>query len=233
MHKIAIWLFIILLQTSCSTSETIRPTTQASDVEREEAKAVKLAQAAVDKCFNDIYAHPALKPIANKIALGKAEASFEQLANSEKATDLEKPLLADFAKRMQICFDLDMKAQTSDFDPVQKTSVEDNYIRRINSLIDLYNQKISYGEYLTQRKESIIKTERELAARQMENAESIARENEYNEKLQKMEELQRKQNYLNALGAAASGMSNGIRNSMPPRAVVCSPYGLGGSIRCQ
>lgn len=175
-----------------------------------------------DKCYEYLFSMPALLPIANKMGFPDLKkASFEQLANTAKATDQEKPLIAKYAEGAKICHELDMDMQPNNLHQKIKAALYENESNRTSSLIDLYNQKISYGEYIKMRKESNAKltNEIDIADREID---------EYKQNAVAYEKAQKQQAISDTLG----NISNSIRNSRPPRAVNCNPNGIGG-IRCQ
>ena len=178
-------------------------------------------KSASEKCYEYLFAMPALLPIANKMSFPSIQnATFEQLANTDKATDQEKPLIAKFAEGSKICAELEASLVPIEFTETIKT-INDQLNARTSSLIDLYNQKISYGEYIKQRKEKSEEISRAYEAAKAEYNAQMAANNA-------RQDAQRRKEFSDALG----NISNSIRNSMPPRAVNCNPNGLGG-IRCQ
>lgn len=167
------------------------------------------------KCFDYLYSMPELKHLENKITKNVSEATFEQLANQDKATDQEKLLIAKLAKGVKICSDMHLDFTVSR--NVHATGIkilEENANSRMSSLIDLYNQKISYGEYMKQRQAAIAKFNRDMAAADAEiDAENAAQKGRM-------------------WGGVLDGMARGFRNSLPPRSVICTPD-ASGSVRCQ
>ncbi len=179
------------------------------------------------KCFDTVDSMPELKPIQNKIPIKISEATFEQLANQDKASEEEKPVIAMLAKVIKICSDLDFAWQTrirpsgGTIHVAGRKILEENESSRMSSLIDLYNQKISYGEYIKQRQAANVKYIREMTAANAENDE--AKEN-----IKVLEQAQKNRMWSDIFG----GMGDSIRKSQPPRAINCNPNGFGG-VRCQ
>ena len=185
----------------------------------------------VDMCYDYLFALPELSPIADKLnirSLGLAEPTFEQLANAEKAIDGEKVLISKLSKGYDICEGVRNEAKTSDVHPAVVQAYEDNNARRKSSLIDLYNQKITYGEYLKQRQESKTKFKREFDAVWVEIDQENAKIDAHNARINAMQEAQRRRELANTFG----NIGDAIRNSRPPRAINCNPNGFGG-VRCQ
>ena len=106
--------------------------------------------------------------------------------------------------------------------------MEDNISRSMSSWIELYNRKISYGEYIKQRQDSITKAERELVTARAERDEYNANIDASNARINAMQEAQRRRELANTFG----NIGDAIRNSRPPRAINCNPNGFGG-VRCQ
>lgn len=172
---------------------------------------------------------PDLIPIANKMSFPDISiASFEQLANSDKATDKEKPLISKYAEGIKVCSDLELTLLPSPQHPKAKKREEDFANSRLKLLIDLYNQKISYGEYIKFRQEAALKSRREWEELEQEIAEQDQIENANNARINAMQEAQRRKELADAFG----NMGDAIRNSRPPRAINCNPNGYGG-VRCQ
>ena len=86
------------------------------------------------------------------------------------------------------------------------------------SLINLYNNKISYGEYIKQRQESVSKFARDIDASNEDIAEKTAQ--------QQAAEQQENANMARAIGESIS------RSLKPKPSVNCNPNGYGG-VRCQ
>jgi len=176
----------------------------------------------VDLCYINLFNMREFVPIAKKLGFPDlTKASFEQMANLEKVTDSEKPLIAKYDAESKICFNLNMNAQPKNLHQKIKAALYENENNKTSSLIDLYNQKISYGEYIKIRKESSARlaNENDIANREIE---------EQNQNAIAYQESQRKQAISDALG----NISNSIRNSRPPRAINCIPNAFGG-VRCQ
>ena len=177
------------------------------------------AESVAEACFNYLYTLPELSPIANKIGSPDVtKATFEQLANLDKATSEEKLLIARFAKGVQVCDEAELKEQPNNLHPVAKKALEDIASSRMASLIDLYNNKISYGEYIKQRQVSIskFKSDRDF----VDN--DIAEQNAQQEAAERQENA----NTARAIGESIS------RSLKPKPSINCNPNGYGG-VRCQ
>lgn len=180
------------------------------------------ASDAAEQCYSHLLAMPDLQPISNQMSFPDiSKASFEQLANTNKATDQEKLLIAKYAEGSKICFDLDIASQPDNLHPRVKPALNEYHSNKMSLLIDLYNQKISYGEFIKKRQEASTRINNEFEIVDREIAEN-------NAKYESMQADQKRR----ALADLFQGLSNGISNSRPPRAVNCNPNGFGG-IRCQ
>ena len=189
--------------------------------------AEELTEDPSEKCFAYLNSMPELKLPDNKLPKDISEATFEQLANQDKATDQEKLLIAKRAKGIKICFDFDFDWQTrirpsgSTIHAAGRKILEVRRANIMSSYIDLYNQKISYGEYIKQRQAANENYVRDMVAA---NAES----DEANENIKALEQAQKHRMWADIFG----GMGDSIRKSQPPRAINCNPNGFGG-VRCQ
>lgn len=187
------------------------------------------AENAADQCYDHLIAMPALSIIATKIGLPDVtKASFEQMANQDKATSEEKPVIAKYAEGTKICHELDMQLQPSNLHPKARKTIEENHSSKIGLLIDLYNQKISYGEFIKQRQESASKTKRELAEVDREIDEYNRAIEAQNSRAQAMQEARERQAWSDAISGGLKGMSDSIQNR--PRAINCNPNGFGGVV---
>lgn len=185
----------------------------------------------VDMCYDYLFALPELSPIADKLnmrSLGLAEPTFEQLANVEKAIDSEKVLISKLSKGFDFCEGVRNESIKSNTPLAVILAYENNNARRKSLLIDLYNQKITYGEYLEQRQESKKKLKREVDAVWAEIDQENAKIDAHNARINAMQEAQRRRELANTFG----NIGDAIRNSRPPRAINCNPNGFGG-VRCQ
>lgn len=186
------------------------------------------------KCFAYLESMPELKPLEAKIPKKLSEATFEQLAKQDRATDQEKLLIAKLAKGTKICWDLDFDWQTrirptgGTIHAAGRKILEVHRDNVMSSFIDLYNQKISYGEYIKQRQAATGNYNRDMDAANAKSHEAIAENAAAEEKISALEQAQKRQMWSNIW----DGMAKGIRNSQPPRAVTCTPNGFGG-VRCQ
>lgn len=186
------------------------------------------SEADVNKCFAEISNIQDIHPIIPKMAITNVfKPTFEQLANQDKPTAYEKTLISKFAQARKVCADMHLQCLGEDFyAPFRKAHKKDH--ENVNLvLIRLYNQEISYGEYLRIRQQLHSSHDEEMQSAEKERQRD---ENQTNQENQRAEALQRARNaqfWANAFG----GMADGIRNSMPPRAVTCVPTGFG--VRCQ
>jgi hypothetical protein len=186
------------------------------------------ADSPADKCFDDLKNIPDIEAIASKISFPDiSKATFEQLANQDKPTPYEKTLIAKLATARKICSDMFIRDMPSDlYPPIKKANKDYQEIANL-SYVNLYNLKISYGEFLTVRQQSFsLRNESiQLAEKELEQYNKQVEAN--NAQIEALQRARNAQSWANAFG----GMADGIRNSMPPRAVTCVPTGFG--VRCQ
>ena len=187
------------------------------------------AEGTAEQCYAELDVIVKDYPIANKMSFPKVmNATFEQLANTDKATEYERDLIGKMAEIIKYCSDIEIKEIPSDAYPSIRKAMEDHTSRRMSSWVDLYNRKISYGEFIRQRQDSITKAERELATARAERDEYNANIEANNARISAMQEARRSQELANTFG----NIGDAIRNTVPPRAINCNPNGFGG-VRCQ
>lgn len=181
------------------------------------------------QCMDTLYTRPELAPLLQKIGAADVKnASFEALINQEKASDQDKPLIAILANGSKSCWDAEKAKQTPDMYQKSVNAFNANENNKITALADLYTQKISFGEYIKLRKESVEKAEMAYQEADAEIAEYNRGVDENNEKIRDNQRAQQARGLANAFG----NISNSIRNSRPAPAVNCIPNYLGG-FRCQ
>jgi hypothetical protein len=173
-----------------------------------------------DQCYSHLLNMPELTPIANKMSFpDMSKASFEQLANTEKATDQEKPLISKYAEGSKICFDLDISSQPDNLHPRVIPALNEYHSNKMSLLIDLYNQKISYGEFIKKRQEASTKINSEFELVDREIAEN-------NANLQSMQADQKRR--------AWADLFQGLSNAVPkPRPSINCSKDYFGNVTCR
>lgn len=124
-------------------------------------------------CFDELYARQDLATVVSKLP-SSSPATFEQLSNTELALDTEKPLISILANGTNKCHQLYLDSEPKNLHPRIRKAYEDNQNNRMILLIDLYNQKISYGEYIQRRQLAVTKMQQEFAIANQEVLESEA-----------------------------------------------------------
>jgi hypothetical protein len=126
-------------------------------------------------CFDELFARQDIAVVVNKLTVAaQTPATFEQLSNTEKATDAEKPLIAILADGTNKCHQVTMDEAPKNM-PFSIRNAYDNYQNnRMILLIDVYNQKISYGEYMQRRQLAKTKMEQDVARGNQEISDNEA-----------------------------------------------------------
>lgn len=179
------------------------------------------AEDEVENCFNHLYSKPELASLVNKLSLPNVmKATFEQIANSEKVSEHDLPTFSKLAAGIKICSDLESNLIPSDTYPPSRKAVEDNISRRIDSLIELHNKKISFGEFIRQRQLSIKRSLNEVSVADQEALEIRAR-------LQTEQQASQNRAFTNAL----ERMGTSIKERTQPPPVRCSTTSYGGTLQ--
>ncbi len=119
----------------------------------------------VARCFETIYTNPRLAPIATKVGNGTDASTFTpaQLANPVLATEEEKLLIADWYKARRLCVNFGANYYSVNY-PAQLHIYEWQQAEFSLLMASLFQGKISYGEFVTQRQRLV--TEAKLRASQ-------------------------------------------------------------------
>ncbi len=175
------------------------------------------AETAGENCFRQLYAFPEVQSISWKLGIPDVlEVSFEQMANQEKVSESEKEVIAKIAEGYKICEKLDLESQSPNLHEVARAALIDRESDRNNALIELYNQKITYGEYIRIRQEGVRKFEKAIQFVKDEN-QRITESNEAR---------QSQANTLMMLNAAR-GARDAFQQQVRP-SVTCNPNFAGG-----
>lgn len=116
-------------------------------------------------CINSLANRPDLAVIAGKIALASpAQQAFEMLSNTSKPNDVEKTAIAEWVKGKQVCFDMTREWRAQYNLPPTLAAIQDAVISEfLNHTADLYNGKLTYGEYTKARSNSNAKYNQQWA----------------------------------------------------------------------
>lgn len=184
------------------------------------AEEVTASKNDVEQCYDYLYSQSEIAPIKDKMNFGNIEnPTFEQLANVEIATDTEKNLISKLSKGFDVCEEVRSQSKTSDIPNSIVKVYEDNNARRKSSLIDLYNRKITYGEYLLQRQSSISIFKRDYDL-------TVQNINENNLRAEASQRASKNKAWANFFGS----LSESIKRNQPSKPINCNPNGLGGVI---
>lgn len=147
MKLILIFLSLIALS-SCKLIE-----------EQELQSDIKSAEQYCDYLMSD----SELDPIRNKLPLNDInKADFDMLANTQKATDAEKPVIRIYAMKETECQTKSMRALDK-FGDESYITIANGYRGVVNGLIaDLYNQQLSYGDFIRQAQKASTEVESAL-----------------------------------------------------------------------
>ncbi len=159
-------------------------------------------------CYKSIKTMPELEPISHKAGLDVpiGNVKFEVLANTEKATEDEKPIIAMLANKRQECWGLLKSNLESKSAPESvKSTFETSNTEQMMLMAALYGQEITYGQYVRGMQEAASKGRKSLSAiSSADNSRS-------------MEQL-------------LQGMSNAFKNVQPKPVINCSSSKLGDSV---
>lgn len=173
-----------------------------------------------DDCYDYLYSLPEISPISEKIAVPDVtKASFKQLSNQEKPSPQDKEIIEKLANGLKVCFDLEMEYLPKNIHPSIRKAIEDNYTNRSSSLIDLYNEKITYGEYIKRRQASVTTYRREIDTANNEI-------DEINAQASQAEAAQQRE----AWGRIFGNISEAIKNSRPKPSINCTSTEFGGRV---
>lgn len=172
-----------------------------------------------DECYKALFSFPDLNLISTKIGLPDIKkVSFKQIANQDMATDDERAVIAKYAQGFKICVDEELKEIPADVDKGYANIISEDMSQRQAALIDLYNKKISYGQYIQAR-------QRDKSLIDQKFAKLDAEVNANNAQIQQQQAAQKSRMWADFFG----GMSKAFT---PKPSVNCVPNGFGG-MRCQ
>lgn len=178
-----------------------------------------LAGPVADECYKKLFSFSELDIIRTKVGLPDiSNVSFEQMANQDSPTDEERVVIAKYAEGFKICLNEELKEMPSDVHEGYITLLNENMSLRQTALIDLYNRKISYGQYIQARQRDKALMDQKFAKLDAE----IDATNTYN----KQQQAAQKSRILSDI---FGGMSKALT---PKPSVNCVPNGFGG-MRCQ
>lgn len=105
------------------------------------------------ECYKKLAGDPELEALSKKVALSRTDAvSLIMLADESKPTLTEKPIIALWAAKRDICANL-MKIEFSFFPSDKNGPIQQFQMGKANELIlALYKGDLTYGEYSSKRK---------------------------------------------------------------------------------
>ena len=104
-------------------------------------------------CVRSLVGDQEFAPIANKMAIGGVSAqTFEMLSATLRLDDTEKPIVAKWVAARQRCFSLTSQwAQQNEMPAILWAARAQEFTETMNLSADLYNGKITYGEFAQRR----------------------------------------------------------------------------------
>ena len=117
-------------------------------------------------CFDDLRTKPELSAIAGKVALGRlGQQTFALFGDTTKPTDEEKAAILVWVNARQACYQLARQWQIETNMPPHFVAMNENsWSNSILMIADLYNGKMTYGEYARARAEAGSKFQQQWAA---------------------------------------------------------------------
>lgn len=177
------------------------------------------AGAVADECYKTLFSFPELTLIGPKIGLPDiTKATFEQIANQDIATDDERAVIAKYAQGFKICVDEELNEMPADVHKGYASIISEDMSLRQAALIELYNKKITYGQFIQAR-------QRDKSLIDHKFAKLDEEVNANNAQIQQQQAAQKSRMWADFFG----GMSKAFA---PKPSVNCVPNGFGG-MRCQ
>lgn len=207
------------------------------------------ASDAANDCYKSLAARPELAGLSGKVALSSVQdQTFAMLVNRETATPAERPIIAHWAELLTACYKIGGAFRESLPTNVQQVS-EDQKTRLEDIAIQLYDGKITYGEFATKRRsiasESLAKlASLRQAARDEAQAVSAARETEAQRSKAMAQEQVRRDAQVTAVSAnqrCQSARANMVEFCKPveiPGSAASNPFTITppdmmGAMECQ
>lgn len=116
-------------------------------------------------CVNDLAHRPEFSIIADKLALvDPSLQTFGMLSNTSKPNAAEKMTIAEWVKARQECIAMRREWRSQVNMPLILTAVQDaSFSSFLNLTADLYNGKLTYGEYAKARANNAAQGDRQWA----------------------------------------------------------------------
>jgi hypothetical protein len=194
---------------------------------------VEIAQAQViakegseeDKCYVNVSHLSKYQALQGGFRQKEGVPMFLKYANTNKATETEKQLLAGYAEDMQSCYEAGRRFRTENFEPAMRSIADDGFRTYLSLVARVYNQELTYGGYhrLRDQAESDIQSRLDrLQADEVRANANVAQQNAASE--------QARRNAVNntIIGNAMQGARDAFRQ---PVRTDC--YGIGAGMSCQ
>jgi hypothetical protein len=141
------------------------------------------AHADYDSCMAAIGNNPKYATLKQKVAMTKpSDQTFAMIANNTFAASDEKPLIADWVTDRNKCF-IDNEHEFSNMSIALQTLLNKQNLQFQSMAADLYNKKITYGDFAKIRAEMAaefkmsLQTLKDYAARECEEKNAIQKTN--------------------------------------------------------
>lgn len=166
-----------------------------------------------DRCYDDLSLFLKSSILADKF---KSNPTFEELASTQNASDEEKIVIAKYAGMSRTCNNLEIQEMPKDVHPGFPEIFKQSENEKQRLLIDLYNKKISFGQFLVESQNQVDVSNKKLSALrdEVETNKQIAKAQ------QKAETSRAWSDFFGSMSRAVA--PRGSRN--------CSPNGTGGYI---
>jgi hypothetical protein len=138
-------------------------------------------------CFIKLATEPRFAPLTRKMTLGIPKSTFAMLADESFPSNAERKLIADWATAVQECEPVGESYRQSNYPPQLLALVNESKNIFLETVINLYNRKISYGQFNRRRQSTFD----EVRARATEIAQRIQAEQQAQQQAQ--EQAQRAQ----------------------------------------
>lgn len=153
-YTATIFLLILLSLTGCETVNLNQPYNQSNSF-NQQVDSIRLGVEELKQIRINEWNEPKYDPIRDKMTPIEDEITFQMLASNEVAREEHKELIAMFAE-----FELKLNQQKIQF--MKESGFTDDYVTiiesglnyQIGTLLELYQQRISYGEAMVRVKSS-------------------------------------------------------------------------------
>ncbi len=178
-------------------------------------------------CKKDLAHRPEFSIIADKLALvDTSQQTFEMLSNISKPNATEKTAIAEWVKAKQYCFGQSREWRSQYNAPTILAAIQETGVSTfLNLTADLYNGKLTYGEYAKARADLTAQLQRQWAEAAQHLREQEAADDQQRRNLAM-------QYLLNQQRAAPLNMPAPYQIQIPPRTTNTNCYVVGNQMNC-